>query len=206
MWRYVVCWVATQQTTWHHVPEDDTLHNHCCENLKSYIFCRCCYFNHWSDHCTVLSLLGDMLYSNTLKSDAIYKIISVFIDTHWSLVKHLSYNTKTHHTWNPRAWTCHLYHRWKKLISCILSWSWAPCLYYQNRGGQLVWCEITHSSTNLDEIKKEKQRKKERSNTLVTWKSASTLLRRLETRYWDFLKLCFINYKISASQNPEYMV
>jgi hypothetical protein len=29
--------VATQQTTRRHIPEDDTLHNHCCENLKSYI-------------------------------------------------------------------------------------------------------------------------------------------------------------------------
>jgi hypothetical protein len=28
--------VATQQTTWCHIP-DDTLHNHCCENLKSFI-------------------------------------------------------------------------------------------------------------------------------------------------------------------------
>jgi hypothetical protein len=30
--------VATQQTTQRHIPEDDTLHNHLCENLKSYIF------------------------------------------------------------------------------------------------------------------------------------------------------------------------
>jgi hypothetical protein len=29
--------VATQQTTERHIPEDDTLHNHRCENLKSYI-------------------------------------------------------------------------------------------------------------------------------------------------------------------------
>jgi hypothetical protein len=28
--------VATQQTTRRHIPEDDTLHNHRCENLKSY--------------------------------------------------------------------------------------------------------------------------------------------------------------------------
>jgi hypothetical protein len=28
--------VATQQTTRRHIPEDDTLHNHHCENLKSY--------------------------------------------------------------------------------------------------------------------------------------------------------------------------
>jgi hypothetical protein len=27
---------ATQRTTWHHIPEDDTLHNHRCENLKCY--------------------------------------------------------------------------------------------------------------------------------------------------------------------------
>jgi hypothetical protein len=26
---------ATQRTTWRHIPEDDTLHNHRCENLKS---------------------------------------------------------------------------------------------------------------------------------------------------------------------------
>jgi hypothetical protein len=29
--------VATQQTTWRHIPEDDTFHNHRCKNLKSYI-------------------------------------------------------------------------------------------------------------------------------------------------------------------------
>jgi hypothetical protein len=29
--------VATQRTTRRHIPEDDTLHNHRCENLKSYI-------------------------------------------------------------------------------------------------------------------------------------------------------------------------
>jgi hypothetical protein len=29
--------VASQQTTRHHIPEDDTLHNHGCVNLKSYI-------------------------------------------------------------------------------------------------------------------------------------------------------------------------
>jgi hypothetical protein len=28
--------VATQQTTRRHIPEGDTLHNHRCENLKSY--------------------------------------------------------------------------------------------------------------------------------------------------------------------------
>jgi hypothetical protein len=27
---------ATQRTTWRHIEEDDTLHNHRCENLKSY--------------------------------------------------------------------------------------------------------------------------------------------------------------------------
>jgi hypothetical protein len=28
--------VATQQSTRRHIPEDDTLRNHLCENLKSY--------------------------------------------------------------------------------------------------------------------------------------------------------------------------
>jgi hypothetical protein len=28
--------VAFQQTTWHYIPEDGILHNHRCENLKSY--------------------------------------------------------------------------------------------------------------------------------------------------------------------------
>jgi hypothetical protein len=32
MWRRVVCWDATRR----HIPEDDTLHNHRYENLKSY--------------------------------------------------------------------------------------------------------------------------------------------------------------------------
>jgi hypothetical protein len=30
--------VETQWTTRRHIPEDDTLQNHHCENLKSYIF------------------------------------------------------------------------------------------------------------------------------------------------------------------------
>jgi hypothetical protein len=30
--------VATQRTTRRHIPEEDTLQNHRCENLKSYIF------------------------------------------------------------------------------------------------------------------------------------------------------------------------
>jgi hypothetical protein len=29
--------VATQRTARRHIPEDDTLHNRCCENLKSYV-------------------------------------------------------------------------------------------------------------------------------------------------------------------------
>jgi hypothetical protein len=29
--------VVFQQTTWHYIPEDSILHNHRCENLKSYI-------------------------------------------------------------------------------------------------------------------------------------------------------------------------
>jgi hypothetical protein len=29
--------VTSQQTTRRHIPEEPTLHNHCCENLKSYI-------------------------------------------------------------------------------------------------------------------------------------------------------------------------
>jgi hypothetical protein len=28
--------IETQRTTRRHIPEDDTLHNHRCENLKSY--------------------------------------------------------------------------------------------------------------------------------------------------------------------------
>jgi hypothetical protein len=31
--------VVTQQTTRRYIPKDDTLHNHRCENLKSYVFC-----------------------------------------------------------------------------------------------------------------------------------------------------------------------
>jgi hypothetical protein len=28
--------VDTQRTTWRYIPEDGILHNHCCENLKSF--------------------------------------------------------------------------------------------------------------------------------------------------------------------------
>jgi hypothetical protein len=34
--------VATQQTIRRHIPEDDTLHNHCCKNFKSYTVFLCC--------------------------------------------------------------------------------------------------------------------------------------------------------------------
>jgi hypothetical protein len=66
MWRRVVCCVGglffrpwrwrryvppkrrVQQTTRRHIPEDDTLHNHRCENLKSYLtrFCLT-YLQYW---------------------------------------------------------------------------------------------------------------------------------------------------------------
>jgi hypothetical protein len=36
--------VATQQTTRHHIAEDDTLHNHRCGNLKSYTFTLILYY------------------------------------------------------------------------------------------------------------------------------------------------------------------
>jgi hypothetical protein len=32
--------VDTQRTTWRYIPEDGTLHNHCCENLKSCTGCK----------------------------------------------------------------------------------------------------------------------------------------------------------------------
>jgi hypothetical protein len=35
--------VETQRTTRRHIPEDYTLHNHRCENLKSYIYCLFCF-------------------------------------------------------------------------------------------------------------------------------------------------------------------
>jgi serine/threonine protein kinase len=34
--------VTTQETTRRHIPEDDTLHNHLCENLKSYNLIHVC--------------------------------------------------------------------------------------------------------------------------------------------------------------------
>jgi hypothetical protein len=33
--------VDFQQTEWHYIPEDRTLHNHHCENVKSYILYHC---------------------------------------------------------------------------------------------------------------------------------------------------------------------
>jgi hypothetical protein len=36
--------VAPQRTTRRHIPEDDTLHNHRCENLKSYVTVFVCSF------------------------------------------------------------------------------------------------------------------------------------------------------------------
>jgi hypothetical protein len=39
---------AAQRTTLRHIPEDDTLHNHRCENLKSYVYCHIYKTQHWS--------------------------------------------------------------------------------------------------------------------------------------------------------------
>jgi hypothetical protein len=32
------------RTTWHYIPEDRTLHKHCCTNVKSYVLGCCCCF------------------------------------------------------------------------------------------------------------------------------------------------------------------
>jgi hypothetical protein len=50
--------VESQQTTRRHIPEDDTLHNHLCENLKSYK----CYLNvHVERVCTLEDMFILML-------------------------------------------------------------------------------------------------------------------------------------------------
>jgi hypothetical protein len=35
MFLWNVSWLSTM---WHYIPEDRTLHNHCCEDLESYLF------------------------------------------------------------------------------------------------------------------------------------------------------------------------
>jgi hypothetical protein len=47
--------------------------------------------------------------------------------------------------------------------SYMLSPSWAPCLYYQDCSGHLVWCDKIQC---LDDISKDKNKK--RGNTCVT--------------------------------------
>jgi hypothetical protein len=51
----------TQRTTWHHIPEDDTLQNHRCENLKSYIFNEVCNFK-WAMLKTYLDRSSILLF------------------------------------------------------------------------------------------------------------------------------------------------
>jgi hypothetical protein len=41
----IIFWDMTPCSLLSHIPEDDTLHNHCCENLKSYIIFACFFFN-----------------------------------------------------------------------------------------------------------------------------------------------------------------
>jgi hypothetical protein len=62
-------WVDTQRTTRRYIPEDGTLHNHRCENLKSY---------------TVMNLRGSMKgeeFLNSLNNCQVPKKVSVGCQT-----------------------------------------------------------------------------------------------------------------------------
>jgi hypothetical protein len=54
---------ATQRTTRRHIPEDDTLHNHRCENVKSYLF-----------QVSILALLGKFNGNHAKNQDSIFRI------------------------------------------------------------------------------------------------------------------------------------
>jgi hypothetical protein len=54
-----------QQTTWHYIPEDSTLHNHRCENLKSYIH-RIVYTVH---HCNLSHTVTKGFFINQLNEE-----------------------------------------------------------------------------------------------------------------------------------------
>jgi hypothetical protein len=96
-----------------------------------------------------------------------------------------------------------------RLVRNVLSLSSAPCLYYRDRVGQLVWCEIIHSPSNSG---RDKQRQKERFNVRFICDGVPAhfkwhrSLRKLETSDWDFSKLCFIKHNINLSLYPEYVV
>jgi hypothetical protein len=66
--------VDFQQTTWCYIPEDRTLHNHCCENLKSYI---CIVY--FIAHCTLTQLSTAVKYSSYI--NVIYIIIITFLNS-----------------------------------------------------------------------------------------------------------------------------
>jgi hypothetical protein len=55
--------VATQQTSRRHIPEDDTLHNHRCENLKPYMEGTCSPKRRLASN----ALHGDLLVSQKIE-------------------------------------------------------------------------------------------------------------------------------------------
>jgi hypothetical protein len=56
--------VDVQQTTQHHIPEDRTLHYHCCENLKTYIIELSKYL--WSFYINNCTSFGLFYFDNIL--------------------------------------------------------------------------------------------------------------------------------------------
>jgi hypothetical protein len=60
-----------QRTTRRYIPEDSTLHNHRCENLKSYILLRD------SDYSRVLDWWSDLLDSSIQRVTTIYNSLSL---------------------------------------------------------------------------------------------------------------------------------
>jgi hypothetical protein len=83
--------VETRRTTWRHIPEDDTLHNHRCENLKSYTAIVSVCHNLWQTK-TVLRLLD----FHAVNIQHIYLVWLKIIPLYWAIISFWS-NFEVYH-------------------------------------------------------------------------------------------------------------
>jgi hypothetical protein len=75
--------VVLQQATRRYIPEDSTLHNHCFENLKSYIIFRLSEEKN-SEFENVETLLSFLLTTNKTGSTIGLKVIHSHLQCSWS--------------------------------------------------------------------------------------------------------------------------
>jgi hypothetical protein len=120
--------VETQRTTWRHIPEDDTLHNHHCENLKSYTECSSYTpIKIWSRNVTVqYSTCKMWKYSNM-----------VLYETLFNAYRHI-YTTKVFGEWQLVLYwgfpNVNIIGNFHSQTSLITKWAWhlvgVCCIYF----------------------------------------------------------------------------